>query len=237
MTLFDPRAAVEVVRFDERHFCLVIDDALLVPEQQLQYAATHRHEFRPVDFNAYPGVYLKAPSVLVRELCDLFQWRLRRHFNARRSVDVHCRFSMVTLAPQVLRPIQRLCHRDDVRLPARLSMPASVLYLFRNPQLGGTRFFAPVRPAAETDALFEDARRLTPDAFTQKYRMGYGYMRESNEYFHLLGNIPARWNRLIVYDGGMLHTGDIGAPELLSADPLTGRLTLNGFFTCTRNLT
>jgi hypothetical protein len=226
-----------VVRFDQRHFCLVIDDALLEPEQQLQYASTHRQEFRPVDFNAYPGVYLMAPAALARELYDLFQWRLRRHFDARRSVDMHCRFSMVTLAPQALRPIQWLCHRDDVRLPPRLSMQASVLYLFHNPQLGGTSFFAPVRPAAETDALFEDAGRLTPDAFAHKYRMGYGYMREFNDYFHLLGNSPARWNRLIVYDGGMLHTGDIGAPELLSEDPLAGRLTLNGFFTSTRNLT
>ena len=237
MALFNPRAAVEVVRFDERHFCLVIDNALLEPELQLQYAASHRQEFRAVDFNAYPGVYLKAPAALVRELCDLFLWRLRRHFNARRSVDVHCRFSMVTLPPQALRPIQWLCHRDDGRLPPRLSMQASVLYLFHNPQLGGTSFFDPLQPVAETDALFEDARRLTPETFAHKYRLRYGYMREPNEYFHLLGNIPARWNRLIVYDGGMLHTGDIGAPEQLSDDPLTGRLTLNGFFTSTRNLT
>jgi hypothetical protein len=236
MALFNPRSRVEVVRFDERHFCLVIDDALLEPERQLQYAVTHREEFGPVDFNAYPGIYLKAPSALVRDLGDLYLWRLRRHFDARRSAEVHCRFSMVTLAPQALRPLQWLCHRDDVRLPRRQSMQASVLYLFHDPQLGGTRFFAPARSAAETDALFQDAGRLAPNAFAHKYRLQHGYMRESNEYFHLLGNIPARWNRLIVYDGGMLHTGDIGAPERLSADPLTGRLTLNGFFTSTRNL-
>ena len=237
MTLFNPRAAVEVVRFDERHFCLVIDDALLEPEQQLQYAASHRREFRAVDFNAYPGDYLKAPAALVRELCDLFRLRVRRYFNARRGVDVHCRFSMITLGPRALSPIQWLCHRDDVRVPAHLSMQASVLYLFHDPKLGGTSFFAPIRAAAETEALFEDAGRLAPDAFANKYGIGYRYMREPNEYFHLLGNIPARWNRLIVYDGGMLHTGDIGAPEQLSGDPLTGRLTLNGFFTSTRNLT
>jgi hypothetical protein len=237
MVLFNPRAEVGVVRFDERHFCLVVDDALLEPERHLHYAATQRQEFRPVDFNAYPGLYLQAPSALVRDFRDLFQWRLRRHFDARRSIDVRCRYSMVTLAPRTLRPLQWLCHRDDVRLPARLSMQASVLYLFRNPQLGGTSFFAPLRSAAETDALFQDAARLTPEAFAHKHGMAHGYMRESNGYFQLLGSIPARWNRLIVYDGGMLHTGDIGAPELLSDDPLSGRLTLNGFFTSTRHLT
>jgi uncharacterized protein DUF6445 len=236
MALFNPHATVEVVRFDERNFCLVIDDALLEPEQQLQYAATHRQEFRPVDFNAYPGTYLKAPAALIRELCDLFLRSVRRYFNARRGVDVHCRFSMVTLAPRALSPIQWLCHRDDVRVPANLSMQASVLYLYHDPRLGGTSFYAPARPAAETDALFNDARRLAPDAFTRKYGIGHGFMRKTNEYFHLLGNIPARWNRLIFYDGGMLHSGEISAPELLSEDPLAGRLTLNGFFTSTRNL-
>jgi hypothetical protein len=236
MPLLNPRAEVEVVRFDARHFCLVMDEALLEPERQLEYAVQHRKEFRAVDFNAYPGVYLKAPADLVRELADFFLWRLRRHFDARRSVNVHCRFSMVTITPRALQPLQWLCHRDDVRLPPRLSMQASLLYLFHDPRLGGTSFFAPVRSAAETDALFEDAGRLTADTFAHKHGIAHGYMREPNEYFHLLGNIPARWNRLIVYDGGMLHTGDIGAPELLSEDPLTGRLTLNGFFTSTRNL-
>jgi hypothetical protein len=140
-------------------------------------------------------------------------------------------------APQALRPMQWLCHRDDVRLPARLSMQASVLYLFHDINLGGTSFFAPIRPAADIDALFEDARRLAPDAFADKYRLCAGYMREGNDYFRLLGNVAARWNRMIVYDGGMLHTGDIRAPGKLTDDPLTGRLTLNGFFTSSRNLT
>jgi Family of unknown function (DUF6445) len=34
----------------------------------------------------------------------------------------------------------------------------------------------------------------------------------------------------------MLHSSDIPSPNLLSTDPLRGRLTVNGFFTCRRNL-
>jgi len=49
-------------------------------------------------------------------------------------------------------------------------------------------------------------------------------------------SIPAKWNRLIFYDGGVLHSGDITAPQKLSNDPVAGRLTLNGFFTCRRNV-
>ena len=41
---------------------------------------------------------------------------------------------------------------------------------------------------------------------------------------------------MIFYDGSILHSGDILAPEKLSADPRIGRLTLNGFFTSRRNM-
>jgi hypothetical protein len=37
---------------------------------------------------------------------------------------------------------------------------------------------------------------------------------------------------MLFYNGDLFHCGDITAPARLSADPRTGRLTLNGFFTC-----
>jgi uncharacterized protein DUF6445 len=36
----------------------------------------------------------------------------------------------------------------------------------------------------------------------------------------------------LFYNGGLFHSGDITAPARLSADPRTGRLTVNGFFSC-----
>jgi hypothetical protein len=46
--------------------------------------------------------------------------------------------------------------------------------------------------------------------------------------------VPAKWNRLIFYDGDVFHTSDIREAGKLSDDPDSGRLTLNGFFTCSR---
>jgi hypothetical protein len=51
-----------------------------------------------------------------------------------------------------------------------------------------------------------------------------------------VGTVPGQWNRIIFYDGYVLHSGDILAPERLSADPSAGRLTLNAFFSSRRNL-
>jgi hypothetical protein len=239
--LFNPRATLQVAQFDDRHFCLLVDDFLLNPDELVQFAggrpaADRRAEFNSVDFSYYPGVYRMAPAELADRLTDYFQSQARRHFDARRCVEAICRYSIVTLPPESLHPIQWLCHRDDVGLDARLSMQASVLYLFRDPELGGTGFYVPTRSAADTGALFADARAAAPSVFATKYGLSPGYMHESNTWFRRIGGIAAKWNRLIIYDGNMLHASDIAAPDRLSADPRSGRLTLNGFFTCRRNL-
>jgi hypothetical protein len=113
--MFNPHATMQVVNFDERHFCLVVDDALLEPERLVEFAAARREVFRPVDFSVYPGIYLTAPADVTNGLNELFRQQVRRRFDARRCVSSHIRFSLVTLQPQDLRPHQWLCHADDVR--------------------------------------------------------------------------------------------------------------------------
>jgi Family of unknown function (DUF6445) len=78
--------------------------------------------------------------------------------------------------------------------------------------------------------------KLTPAEFSQRSGIPMGYMTGSNGWFERIGAVPARFNRLILYSGDIFHTGDITAPERLSGDPRTGRLTLNGFFVCKRSL-
>ena len=59
-------------------------------------------------------------------------------------------------------------------------------------------------------------------------------MYGSNDYFEQIGSINAKWNRVVFYDGDMYHSGDILNVDKLSADPQVGRLTINGFFSCTK---
>jgi Family of unknown function (DUF6445) len=142
---------------------------------------------------------------------------------------------MVTLRPEALRPYQWFCHRDNLSVPAAQSIQASVLYLFEDAALGGTGFYEPAMAAGELAAFNRDANTLQADAFAGKYDLAPGYLCASNRYFTKVGSIPARWNRLIFYDGSILHSGDIFAPGRLSTDPAHGRLTFNGFFTSRRN--
>src|SRR5881394_4312076 len=145
---------MQVVQFDDRRFCLVDDEALLNPDELVQCAAERRAEFNSVDFSYYPGIYRMAPAELSERLTDYFQLHARRRFDARRCVETICRYSILTLPPQALHPIQWLCHRDDVGLDARLSMQASVLYLFHDPELGKGILPPPTHSSADTGALF-----------------------------------------------------------------------------------
>ena len=55
------------------------------------------------------------------------------------------------------------------------------------------------------------------------------YFDDSDEHFELLGVMPARFNRLVVYRGSLLHSAIVN-PRRLRADPRTGRLTGNTFY-------
>jgi hypothetical protein len=234
--MFNPNAQLRVEAFEDSYSCIVVDDALKDPERLVRYATAHRDAFRPSAVSAYPGVCLAAPADLAADLAGYFALQVRRRFDARRLVNLNCLLSMVTLAPAALRPAQWLCHSDVLTLDHKLSIQASVLYLFKDESLGGTSFYSSTRSPQETARMFDDTEQLSPATFTQRYAITPGYMIGSNPYFRHVGRIAARWNRLIFYDGSVLHSGDITAPDKLSSDPLTGRLTLNGFFTSRRNL-
>ena len=54
-------------------------------------------------------------------------------------------------------------------------------------------------------------------------------MTRSNDIAELLTVVPARFNRLVFYDGEAPHSGHITHPDLLSDDLSKGRLTFNFF--------
>lgn len=233
--LFNPAAQVVPVRLDNGQHCYVVDDALSEPERLLDWATEQREAFRPVDFSAYPGRYVLLTAAMNIALEAFFQRHMRPLFDARRLVHYHARLAMVTVPPHALRPAQWLCHSDHFRLERTQSIQASVLYLFKDAALGGTGFYEPARPAQEMSVLFDDAVKLSPGAFSDRYGLVPAYLQASNRYFHRIGGVPARWNRLVFYDGTLLHSGDILAPDRLSEDPALARLSMNGFFTCRRH--
>jgi len=233
--MFNPRPQIVFVPIDEHHRCHIVEDALLQPERLVEFAQAHRSEFARASHNAYPGIELRMPDGFSAQLDDFFRLHIRARLGARRTVRMHSRLAMVTTPPHALQPRQSICLRDRVDFAANQCVGASVLYLFQDERLGGTSFFAPRRPRAEIDRLMIDSGVLNASAFAQKYRLHPGSMTSGNAYFEELLTVAARWNRMIFYDGSLFHGGHIIHPERLSDDPAHGRLTLDGFFICSRN--
>lgn len=234
--MFNPAPRIQAVPITPQHACYVIDDALLEPERWVELAQAHVDRFAESPHNAYPGPELRMPDAVSTQLDAFFATHVRRRFGLRRTQRMYSRLALATRAPETLHPRQWLCHVDRLDTEPGQAIVASVLYLFADAALGGTSFYVPRRPLPEIAALVHDSGTLDPVAFTAKYALQPGYMGASNDWFARVLTVPARWNRLIFYPGSVFHCGDIASPGRLTADPRSGRLTLNGFFVCRRSL-
>jgi len=229
---FNPAPTISTVPLPGGFEVVVIDDVLLDPAGLVERA--RQSNFQRPRYFFYPGLIAEAPAGLTARFADYFAQRARTRLQARRTLSHDVRLSMVTTPPSQLDPRQWQCHRDEVSRDPSIMFAASVLYLFRDPALGGTSFYVPRQSEEATDRIVNDSASLSPEEFTARYGLASGYMNGSNPYFECVARVPAAWNRMILYDAGFFHSGDIGRPDLLTSDPATARLTLNGFFTCRR---
>ena len=208
----------------------VVDDVLLIPQLLRQLAANNRSRFAAAPYNAYPGLEWPMDAAVAGPLTDFFTQHIRGRLDGRRTLHMHCRLSLATLQPAQLRPLQQLCHRDRLGTSAGEAVAACVLYLFDRPALGGTSFYRPRRALQDIEADFRRWNGMTAEAFTEALGAPPAYLTASNAHFDLVCTVPAAYNRAVFYDGSQFHSSHITQPELLSADPAQGRLTLNGFF-------
>jgi hypothetical protein len=229
---FNPDPGVSTVALPGGAQVVVVDDVLLDPDGLVAWARAQ--VFRPPAGYPYPGLVVDAPAGLAARLADFFAQHACSRLQACRTLEHAVRLSMVTTPPGQLEPCQWQCHRDRVSTDPTVLFVASVLYLFRDPALGGTSFYVPRQSPGATDRIQYDSLTLPAEAFAARYGLQPGYIDGSNAYFECVARVPAAWNRMILYDAGFFHSGDIGRPDLLSDDPATGRLTANMFLTCRR---
>lgn len=232
--MLNPNPRVQAIPLFDDHCCWVIDDALQEPERWRDLAAQHQHDFQRLSVNAYPGLELRMPNAIGTAFSDYFLQHFRSRLGARRLRRGYARLALVTDPPESLSPVQWLPHRDRFDLPANEMAAASVLYLFPEGHFGGTSFYRPKQDMAATQRLLIDAARLPALDFQQCYDVNPGYIGDGNDWFERVAVIPPRFNRMICYDGGLFHCSEIRSRDVLSIDPSVGRLTLNGFFLCTR---
>ncbi len=184
--------------------------------------------FPPARGNAYPGVRrFIAPADraaagysrdLLRSLVPLI--------NATFDVDgfdlLTASFSMVTASPDRLTPVQRAPHFDSTD-PHYLA----ILHYLGGTQGSGTSFYRQRttgidRVSEQNQPEFIAAARREADSWS-------GYIAGSNPSFEQIDTVEAVPDRVIVYQGSLLHSGIIPPDMPFSDDPLVGRLTANFF--------
>ncbi|NBC20409.1 MAG: hypothetical protein GVY06_05100 [Alphaproteobacteria bacterium] len=202
----------------------VIDDYVRDPAALRAQAL--KAEYAPAGHH-YPGDRARAPAAYLEERGDLLRNVLADLFGMRAGARlVECSYSIVTTPPDKLTPIQRMPHFDGVE-PNRIA----VLHYLSGPEFGGTSFYrhratgfetvTAARYEAYSMALREDVRRhgLPP----ARYHSG------TSEMFELTGTIDAAFNRLVIYRGNRLHSGNILRPHAVGPAPEQARLSINTF--------
>lgn len=174
----------------------------------------------------FPGVRAPAPQAYVNALLEATAGTIEAAFGAPPADDLDlCAFSMVTMSPDTLRPIQRIPHFDG---PDRDRI-AFIHYLC-DPEQGGTSFYRHrATGLAEITPEHAELYRKTVVGELKAESPVHAYVIDHTQFFERLFGVEAAFNRLIIYKGNALHSGDISARTMLSEDPRRGRLTINGF--------
>lgn len=182
--------------------------------------------YAPVE--GYPGIRSRISSTYLAARTQLLRHVLDEHFELPRGARAEsCSFSIVTKRPEELSQGQRRPHYDGAE-PNLVAL----LHYIDDDQTGGTCFyrhrqtgFEAITP--ERVLAFEDGVRRDEEAhgaFPARYFHG------DDERYEMIGEIPARRDRVIMYRGRLLHSGHIPLPPDPTTAPQQGRLTINTFF-------
>lgn len=134
-------------------------------------------------------------------------------------------FSLVTTHPSLLSPAQRSPHFDSTD-PKHLAL----LHYLRVPDATGTAFYRQRSTGIERVGEANVAAFVrTAEREAARLPAGSGYIDGSDALFELIGTVEGVADRLVIYQGGLLHSGIIPPAMAFSADPREGRLTANIF--------
>jgi hypothetical protein len=232
LTMINDSLSMQILRMgEENNKVLCFDNFLAEPMQLVEFVqgSTFSHYAAAAQRKGYPGMRTPAPLGLGEQMRAYLERIVRSEYEIPAELkikplqDAMC---MMTVPEVELGPLQRIPHFDA-------SSPcffATLLYLC-DERHGGTGFYrhnktgyesiTPERADCYLDASYEELNSKPS---------GRRYFSESNEYFTRIGFVPAKFNRLLIYRGNILHSANILSEISISSDPAIGRLTANIFF-------
>jgi hypothetical protein len=185
----------------------------------------------PRHTNYYPGLRRiftaadTAANAYAEETCERAAQFIADAFDIDVFDLIEASFSMVTLKPTELTPPQRAPHFDTTD-----QKDLALLHYLRAPPNSGTAFYR--QRATGIERVTElNVSVYVPVAEVQNAQLpaDSGYFHSSDEFFEQIGAVEAVPDRMIIFQGSLLHSGIIPPDMPLTGDPRQGRLTANIF--------
>lgn len=208
---------------------IVIDDFLPNPHEIVKIAENMCPFPKERDFY-YPGVrrYFEDSDTNALEYMDNLIRASIPFFNSEYGANGlglnSIGFSVVTTPPSELKLIQCYPHYDssDAR-------DIAILHYLNPKPMGGTAFYR--HKSTGFEIISDENKSAYIQAFEHetKNQNPQSYIDGSNEFFEEIARFDNVFNRALIYQGAILHSGNIGNDFAFSLSPPDWRLTTTCF--------
>jgi len=208
----------------ERQPVILIDEFVSDPQALVDEAAALR--FATIGVH-YPGTRAPVPPSRLQTFMPGIVDLVVETFGCGTKLRLlEAYYSVVTTRPETLTPIQRLPHFDGLERER-----IALLHFLSTDRTSGTAFYRHRSTGFESvdAARFPEFRAsLERDGATHGLPAP-GYISDDTPIYEQTARFEGRYNRALIYRGHALHCAWLPDDLSYSADPRTGRLTVNTF--------
>ncbi|BAJ00992.1 DUF6445 family protein [Shewanella violacea] len=226
----NPDLRINKVKIPGTSLYVVIVDEFLLDTSSVMNFAHNIAYFNPMfsDNSFYPGIRDNMPLPYMRLLKSFFEDRIITKNNSQNDTvsSFHkCLLSLTTCQPSQLTTEQKLPHIDSFD-----ERDYAFVHYLSGEELGGTSLY---RYKPENLIQFtEEYQPILAKMFTDIKNSPEdheGYITSSTSVFEQVLKIDAKFNRLVIYQGNLLHSANLISKESYNNDPKTGRLSIASF--------
>lgn len=216
-------------------YVYIIDDFLLDTDSVVFFAQNFAY-FNPIfsDNSYYPGVRDNMPLPYKRLLESFFQDRIVPNLSDKKynAVTFHkCLLSLISCKPSELLIDQKMPHIDSCK-----SSEFALVHYLSGKELGGTSLYRYIPKNLiefkEEDENVLDEMLADVAALPKEHS---GYITKSTSIFEQVLSIEAKFNRLVIYQGNLLHSANLSTKQSYCGDAATGRLSIASFCSLQHN--
>lgn len=214
---------------DTEQHAYIIDDFLLDTTSVMNFAHNIAY-FNPMfsDNSFYPGIRDNMPNPYLRLLHSFFQTEILPNITNKKyteSILHKSLLSLVSCKPANLIIDQKVPHIDSCD-----ERDYAFVHYLSGEELGGTSIYKYV--PHNLIEFHEEHKSLLAniiDDVKNKPDEHNSYITRTTSLFEQVFKVEAKFNRLVIYQGNLLHSANISCEENCLADPKVGRLSIASF--------